>query len=135
MKSNSFNQHAFFQPRQMLVFMLTSLVVVGAMMLPGAAFAQDQLGGADQKVCGFFSNINTILNMASITAVTVAVAFSGYQIAFAHKRITDVAPVLIGGLLIGAGGQIAKMLVGDTGQTSCPATTGMVMHYLSHFYA
>lgn len=134
MKSHPFNQHAFFQPRQMLVFMLTSLIVVGAMTLPGAALAQD-LGGTDQKVCGFFSNINTILNMASITAVTVAVAFSGYQIAFAHKRITDVAPVLIGGLLIGAGGQIAKMLVGDTGQTSCQATTTMVMHYLSHFYA
>lgn len=133
MKSTLSNHHASFQSRQMLAFMLMSLVVLGAMMLPGAALAQD-LGGTDQKVCGFFSNINNLLNMASITAVTVAVAFSGYQIAFAHKRITDVAPVLIGGLLIGAGGQIAKMLVGDTGQ-SCSATTSMVMHYLSSFYA
>ncbi|MFK2854759.1 TrbC/VirB2 family protein [Dyella humi] len=133
MKSTSPNHHASFQPQQMLAFMLVSLVVLGAMMLPGVVLAQD-LGGTDQKVCGFFSNINNLLNMASITAVTVAVAFSGYQIAFAHKRITDVAPVLIGGLLIGAGGQIAKMLVGDTGQ-SCSATTSMVMHYLSSFYA
>jgi type IV secretion system protein VirB2 len=133
MKSILFNRQRFCQTRQMLAFMLIGLAVLGAMMLPGVALALD-LGGTDQKVCGFFSNINNLLNMASITAVTVAVAFSGYQIAFAHKRITDVAPVLIGGLLIGAGGQIAKMLVGDTGQ-SCSATTSMVMHYLSQFYA
>lgn len=133
MKSIRSNHRASFQPRQVLAFMLVSLVVLGAMTLPGAAWAQD-LGGTDQKVCGFFSNINNLLNMASITAVTVAVAFSGYQIAFAHKRITDVAPVMIGGLLIGAGGQIAKMLIGDSAQ-SCSATTSMVMHYINTFYA
>ncbi|MNJ79190.1 Type IV secretion system protein virB2 precursor [compost metagenome] len=43
--------------------------------------------------------------------VTIAVIFAGYQIAFAHKRIGDVAPVLIGGFLIGAAAQIAKMLL------------------------
>lgn len=134
MKSIS-THHNFFQSRQMIAFMLISLVVVSVMLLPGAAFAQDAgLGGTDQKVCGFFDNINKILNMASIAAVTVAVAFSGYQIAFAHKRITDVAPVLIGGLLIGAGGQIAKMLVGDSAQSGCQ-TASLVLHHLSNFYA
>ena len=72
--------------------------------------------GADQKVCGFFDNINGLLNLASIAVVTVAIIFAGYQIAFAHKRISDVAPILIGGLLIGAAGQVAKMLIGDTGE-------------------
>jgi type IV secretion system protein VirB2 len=125
--------YASFQSRQIFTFMLVSLVALGAMALPGAAFAEgfEETG---QKVCGFFDNINKILNLASIAAVTVAVAFSGYQIAFAHKRITDVAPVLIGGVLIGAGGQIAKMLVGDSGSQSCQ-TASMALYYLSNFYA
>lgn len=125
--------HTLFQPKQVLTFMLVSLIVVGAMTLPGTVLAQD-LGGTDTKVCGFFSNINSLLNMASIAVVTIAVVFAGYQIAFAHKRIADVAPILIGGLLIGAAGQIAKMLIGDSAQT-CSATTSMVMHFLTTHYA
>ena len=31
-----------------------------------------------------------------------------------HKRIADVAPILIGGFLIGAAAQVAKMLIGGT---------------------
>lgn len=69
-------------------------------------------GGADAKVCGFFDNVNGLLNMASIAVVTIAIIFAGYQIAFAHKRISDVAPILVGGLLIGAAAQIARMLLG-----------------------
>ncbi|RUL66565.1 type VI secretion protein [Dyella dinghuensis] len=125
--------NTLFQPKQLLTFMLVSLIVIGAMTLPGTVLAQD-LGGTDTKVCGFFSNINSLLNMASIAVVTIAVVFAGYQIAFAHKRIADVAPILIGGLLIGAAGQIAKMLIGDSAQT-CSATTSMVMHFLTTHYA
>lgn len=85
------------------------LVALG--MAPGWAFAQ-AFGGADAKVCGFFDNVNGLLNMASIAVVTIAIIFAGYQIAFAHKRISDVAPILVGGLLIGAAAQIARMLLG-----------------------
>ncbi|TGR15954.1 type VI secretion protein, partial [Mesorhizobium sp. M8A.F.Ca.ET.202.01.1.1] len=59
------------------------------------------------------------LNIASIAVVTIAVIFAGYQIAFAHKRIADVAPILIGGVLIGAAGQIARMLLGDGSDGKC----------------
>jgi type IV secretion system protein VirB2 len=84
---------------------------------PGLAFAAGapDFGGTDSKVTGFLQNINGLLNLASIAIVTIAVIFAGYQIAFAHKRISDVAPILVGGFLIGAAAQIAKMLVGDTG--------------------
>jgi type IV secretion system protein VirB2 len=95
-------------------FML-ALLFTAVVALPDLALAQD-FAGADQKVCGFFDSINGLLNLASIAVVTIAVIFAGYQIAFAHKRISDVAPILIGGLLIGAAGQIAKMLIGDTGE-------------------
>ena len=84
---------------------------------PGMAMAQaaSDFGGTDNKVTGFLQNVNGLLNLASVAVVTIAVIFAGYQIAFAHKRIADVAPILIGGFLIGAAAQIAKMLIGTPG--------------------
>jgi type IV secretion system protein VirB2 len=119
--------------RNLLTTILASVLALGLIWAPGMAWAQE-FAGADQKICGFFTNINGLLNMASIAVVTIAVVFAGYQIAFAHKRIADVAPVLIGGVLIGAAGQIAKMLIGDTGQ-QCQAQTSMVVEYLLNRYA
>ena len=60
-----------------------------------------------------------LLGVASIIIVTIAIIFAGYQIAFAHKRLSDVAPVLVGGLMIGAAGAIATMLMGDTVAGKC----------------
>lgn len=80
--------------------------------MPVIAMAQD-VSGATNTVNTFFTNITTLLNIASIAIVTIAVIFAGYQIAFNHKRIGDVAPVLIGGFLIGAAAQIARMLLPD----------------------
>ena len=110
-------------------------MVLGALMSlasPGIAVAQaaPDFGGADGKLTGFLQNINGLLNLASIAIVTIAVIFAGYQIAFAHKRIADVAPILIGGFLIGAAAQIAKMLVGDAG-----AGVAVVLQSLSGMYA
>lgn len=84
--------------------------VLAASLLPALAWAQD-VAGATSRVQTFFGNINALLNVASIAVVTIAIIFAGYQIAFNHKRIGDVAPVLIGGFLIGAAAQIAKMLL------------------------
>lgn len=97
---------------------------------PAALLAQS-FGGADAKVCGFFDNVNGLLNMASIAVVTIAIIFAGYQIAFAHKRISDVAPILVGGLLIGAAAQIARMLLGpEAGEC-----TAMLDTFLPVFHA
>lgn len=82
------------------------------MAWPLLASAQDG-SGARGRVETFFTNINALLNVASIAVVTIAVIFAGYQIAFNHKRIADVAPVLVGGFLIGAASQIARMLLPD----------------------
>ena len=63
----------------------------------GTALAQaGSYGGTDTKVTSFLNNINGLLNLASIAVVTIAIIFAGYQIAFAHKRIADVAPIIIG---------------------------------------
>lgn len=88
-------------------------------MTPMLAWAD--YGKTDEKVCGFLNNITDLLNMGSIAVVTIAVIFAGYQIAFAHKRIGDVAPILIGGLLIGAAGQIANMVIDNKEVQGCTA--------------
>jgi type IV secretion system protein VirB2 len=98
-------------------------------LLPLVAWAQD-VAGATTRVQSFFGNINALLNVASIAVVTIAIIFAGYQIAFNHKRIGDVAPVLIGGFLIGAAAQIAKMLLPDD-----VTSTAMVVVQLLPGYA
>ncbi|UPG84670.1 TrbC/VirB2 family protein [Luteibacter aegosomatis] len=120
-------------------------LVTMALMLPAVAFGADSdgLGETGQKVCGFFQNINSLLNAASIVVVTIAVIFSGYQIAFAHKRIGDVAPALVGGVLIGAAAQVARMVVGGNGAstngtTACTSSsgkdigTGLIIDAITH---
>ncbi|WP_147651387.1 TrbC/VirB2 family protein [Vulcaniibacterium gelatinicum] len=102
----------------------TAMATIAAFTAMAAA-AQD-FAGTDEKICGFFDNVNGLLNLASIAVVTIAVIFAGYQIAFAHKRISDVAPILIGGLLIGAASQIAKMLIGDTGESCVAMVNGLL---------
>lgn len=99
--------------KNMLSALFAVMMVIGMLAAPDLAMAQDSFGDAENKVTSFFSSLNSLLNVASIAVVTIAVIFAGYQIAFAHKRISDVAPVLIGGFLIGAAAQIAKMLMGD----------------------
>ena len=120
------------QRTRLFLFMCAATFVT--LMLPDLALAQDATGTID-ATCKFATNINMILNAISIVVVTIAVIFSGYQIAFAHKRIGDVAPVLIGAVLIGAAGQIAKMfLAGSTtaaGATEC--TADVITHVLNYY--
>lgn len=103
---------------------LMSVALLGLVVAPELALAAP--GGADAagRVTGFFNNINGLLNIASVAIVTIAIIFAGYQIAFNHKRIGDVAPVLIGGFLIGAAAQISRMLLPDD---VAPGTGGMAM--------
>lgn len=107
---------------------LTAILTIPAFAQGGGDFA-----GTDQAVCGFFDNIQGLLNLASIAVVTIAIIFAGYQIAFAHKRIGDVAPLLIGGLLIGAAGQVARMLLPEADE--CTGSTVMLMEAVYSRYA
>jgi type IV secretion system protein VirB2 len=118
-------------PVRSLTSKVAAALLAPVLLLPGVVLAQAaNFGGTDNKVKGFLDNINGLLNLASVLVVTIAVIFAGYQIAFAHKRISDVAPILIGGFLIGAAAQIAKMLIGDPS-----APTAMLMQALQYGYA
>ncbi|RZA12009.1 MAG: hypothetical protein EOP02_31120, partial [Proteobacteria bacterium] len=108
---------------------LRDLAVAALVILPCLAVAQTA-GGADgglgETTCNFMKTIVGVLNAVSIVVVTVAIIFSGYQIAFAHKRISDVAPVFVGALIIGAASQIAKLFLSGSstvgGGTACTAS-------------
>lgn len=118
------------QAKKFLSPMFMAVVFVAILAMPGMAMAQE----ATDRVEEFFGNLNSLLNIASIAVVTIAVVFAGYQIAFAHKRISDVAPVLIGGFLIGAAAQIARMLLGDNtlnegGTGDAAMLISSLMHY------
>lgn len=93
-----------------------AVVFVAVLAMPELALAG---GDFQEQTCGFLENITGLLNIASIAVVTIAVIFAGYQIAFAHKRISDVAPILIGGVLIGAAGQLAAWIMPEREAGQC----------------
>lgn len=116
---------------QMLRAAGKAAIVATVALAPMIALAGTGYEGTDAKVEGFLDNITGLLGLASIAVVTIAIIFAGYQIAFNHKRISDVAPILVGGLLIGAAGQIASMVIGkDTTET-----TMLLINNLAPFYA
>ncbi|MDR7148878.1 type IV secretion system protein VirB2 [Hydrogenophaga palleronii] len=97
------------------LMMIVGLCLVGFM--PEALAQQAPPPGftaACQNVDGFMQSVVRLLGAVSIGVVTVAIIFAGYQIAFAHKRLSDVAPILIGGLLIGGAATIATWFVGSS---------------------
>ena len=73
-------------------------------------FAADLVAGG--KVGTFLTKIRDALVPISITVVTIAFVFAGYQIAFNPKRISDVSPVLVGAIVIGAAAQLAGWFIG-----------------------
>ena len=105
-------------------------LLLAVMVTP--VLAQDRYADTEGSVCGFLDNINGLLSIASIAVVTIAIIFAGYQIAFAHKRISDVAPILIGGLLIGAAGQIASMIMPENDQCATNAGAQLVIEAPLH---
>ncbi|MGH8118219.1 MAG: TrbC/VirB2 family protein [Rhodanobacteraceae bacterium] len=113
--------------RQSLGFTLFTLAAMPCIVLAQVG----DIGDAGSQICGFLSSVNTLLNVLSVVVVTIAIIFSGYQIAFAHKRIGEIAPIGIGAILIGAASQIAKMILGGTAGAGCVA---MVTDALN-FYA
>ncbi|WP_426702136.1 TrbC/VirB2 family protein [Rhodanobacter sp. Col0626] len=135
MAIHSLGNESILHSQRTRLFMIMCIMAFITLVLPSLAMAQGT-PDATSTVCGFASSINKILNAISIIVVTIAVIFSGYQIAFAHKRISDVAPVMIGAILIGAAGQIAKLFLADSttasGATQC--TANLITHALN-FYA
>ena len=108
------------QKRNRTLDRLVIMAMTAAILLPGLSMADSN--DATNSICSVLNTVNSLLNVASVIVVTIAIIFSGSQIAFAHKRIAEVAPALIGGVMIGAAAQIAKMVIGGSQAGSCSAT-------------
>lgn len=117
---------SFVSIKQLSATVMTTLLLAPVMSLADDARFDQADGGA----CKFVGQINTVLNLVSVSVVTIAIIFAGYQIAFAHKRVSDVAPIFIGGLLIGAAGQIAKMLIQN--KDACTAAADTLLQIMQH---
>jgi len=132
MFKNAFPSRVNFPASQHSLFRrYAQFALVACLMLPMLAFAQDS-SGTSGAMCTLLTNLNGILNAISLVVVTIAVIFSGYQIAFAHKRIAEVAPILIGGVLIGAAGQIAKLVLGGSGAAAAAGCGGAPQAFVVH---
>ena len=119
------------QIRSTLPSLAAAIVLVAALALPELAMAQD----FQEKTCDFLDQITGLLNVASIAVVTIGIIFAGYQIAFAHKRISDVAGILIGALLIGAAGQLANWIIGSRDGSAQCGDIAMVVEQSLRFIA
>jgi type IV secretion system protein VirB2 len=75
-------------------------------------------GTVKTKVSDFMCQVLSIVNVAGLAIVTIAIFIFGYQVAFGGKRPTEAAPVLVGGLIIGISGTLASFFV--PGGTACP---------------
>lgn len=75
-------------------------------MISSPAFAQLE------KVSSMLDKVKSALETVAVVTVTIAVLWVGYKVLFGGQTMREVAPILIGGLLIGAAAQIASMLVG-----------------------
>ncbi|WAT16149.1 TrbC/VirB2 family protein [Xanthomonas fragariae] len=114
---------------------MKALLFTSLLLVAGAAGAAGvDLAETDVKMCGFLKGVEKLLNIGSAVVVTIAVIVAGYQIAFAHKRISEVSPILIGGVLIGAATQIANMVVGSNSKDACPEFS-MTLLQFAHYYA
>lgn len=91
-----------------------AMLFIAMLSVPNLLFAAAgtvDFGETCSTAKSFFTGISGMLKTISVIVITVAIIFAGYQIAFAHKRISDVAPILLGSLLIGAAATIAAMLM------------------------
>lgn len=83
--------------------------VIGAVVL---ATANSSQAAGLQKVNTLVQNILDALTYIQIGVVTIAVIVAGYKVLFQGQTFREVAPILVGGIIIGAAAEIAKLLVG-----------------------
>lgn len=92
-------------PHKTLINFTITSFTVGVMMLSPLAYAGLAAG------TNMLTTIVTWLNGFAILVTTVAIMWTGYKVMFKHAQFTDVAAILIGGLLIGGAAAIAAILV------------------------
>lgn len=57
-------------------------------------------------------NILDSMIYIQVGVVTLAVIIAGFKVLFQGQTFREVAPIIVGGIIIGAAGEVAKLLVG-----------------------
>lgn len=82
-------------------------IVVFGLMNPLFLFGA---GGID-KVNSFLENLSTALYGIGAVVLTIAFMWAGFKIMFQGQTLREVAPVFIGGVLVGAASAIAGYII------------------------
>ncbi len=83
--------------------------VLAYLMLVSPAFAQVA------AVTSVLTSFKSILVGAAVVLCTIAILWAGFKIIFGHAKLTDVANILIGAVLVGGAGSIAQLLIPSAG--------------------
>ncbi|EAJ1255044.1 conjugal transfer protein TraC [Campylobacter lari] len=82
---------------------LLSLILFSPMIVFGA-------GGID-KVNTFMENLSTALYAVGAIVLTIAFMWAGFKIMFQGQTLREVAPVFIGGVLVGSASALAGYII------------------------
>ena len=83
------------------------LAYLAPMVLVNVVFAA---GGLD-KVNTFMEHLSTALYGVGAVVLTIAFMWAGFKIMFQGQTLREVAPVFIGGILVGAASSIAAYII------------------------
>ncbi|WP_288644406.1 TrbC/VirB2 family protein [uncultured Helicobacter sp.] len=83
------------------------VVLLSAFLSPNIAFA----AGGLSKVDSLMSSISSALYAVGVVVLTIAIMWAGFKIMFQGQTLREVAPPLLGGILIGAASGIAGLLI------------------------
>lgn len=84
-----------------------SLLLLFLVVLPNYLFG----AGGLTKVNTLFQKIETALSAAAVVVVTIAIMWAGYKVLFGGSTIREVAPPLLGAIVLGAAAEIASLLL------------------------
>jgi type IV secretion system protein VirB2 len=80
-------------------------------MLFFTMYAPPAMAQGLSSVNTLMDNVLDVLRGVSVAAVTIAVILTGYRMAFKGESLGDCAPVIVGGVIIGASSEIAQLLL------------------------
>ena len=88
---------------------LSFLVYLTPFILTNVALAAG--GGGIDKVNDFMQNLSTALYGIGADVLTIAFMWAGFKVMFQGQTLREVAPVFIGGVIVGSASAIAAYII------------------------
>ena len=88
---------------------LSFLVYLTPFILTNVALADG--GGGIDKVNDFMQNLSTALYGIGAVVLTIAFMWAGFKVMFQGQTLREVAPVFIGGVIVGSASAIAAYII------------------------